>query len=344
MKKIIAVLAVLLLAVSSAQAVTVLMDQNFDSASDHVELDTIQGWTNNNGHWQDGRGVNKIMTTYPDIEPVDAGKGIHRYEPPEETVFLTADYEYAIDDSVVLGASSYYRYESFWHVTDGPINDNATGLTRLRHTDGRVIQWSFDAGETGWKAGYMNLSVLTSEAGTEIKNINLPVSNTPMIDVRVRIDVNAAGVTAWYNPGEAPGSGWVLLGQALASEDSRLGFTGGLEAVEIELYSDTNLDWPFADSFSLIVDSTGGIPGDFDLDGDVDGVDFGKWQTGYPMASGASLIDGDADGDGDVDGVDFGIWQENYPTNLGGSAAIPEPATICLLALAGTVLLARRRR
>ncbi len=93
----------------------------------------------------------------------------------------------------------------------------------------------------------------------------------------------------------------------------------------------------------LIEDASAGIPGDFDADNDVDGVDFGLWQTGYPTASGASLINGDADGDGDVDGVDFGIWQENYPTNLGG-AAIPEPATICLLALAGTVLLARRRR
>ncbi len=95
----------------------------------------------------------------------------------------------------------------------------------------------------------------------------------------------------------------------------------------------------------LLIESSGGgaIPGDFDADNDVDGVDFGLWQAGYPTASGASLINGDADADGDVDGVDFGIWQANYPTNLGG-AAIPEPATICLLALAGTMLLARRRR
>ena len=86
------------------------------------------------------------------------------------------------------------------------------------------------------------------------------------------------------------------------------------------------------------------LPGDFDADSDVDGVDFGLWQTGYPTASGATLGDGDADGDGDVDGVDFGLWQANYPTNMGSAAAVPEPATICLLALAATVLLAKRRR
>ncbi len=86
------------------------------------------------------------------------------------------------------------------------------------------------------------------------------------------------------------------------------------------------------------------LPGDFDGDGDVDGVDFGLWQAGYPTASGAGLINGDADADGDVDGVDFGIWQANYPTNLGGSAAIPEPATLAVLALGGFAVLLRRKR
>ncbi len=86
------------------------------------------------------------------------------------------------------------------------------------------------------------------------------------------------------------------------------------------------------------------LSGDFDGDGDVDGVDFGLWQTGYPTASGALLSDGDADGDGDVDGTDFGIWQANYPTNLGGSAAIPEPATLGLILLGGLALANRRRK
>ena len=69
------------------------------------------------------------------------------------------------------------------------------------------------------------------------------------------------------------------------------------------------------------------LGGDFDLDGDVDGVDFGIWQSNYPTASGASLGDGDADGDGDVDAVDFTIWQANFPTAapapVAGGAAVP---------------------
>ena len=83
---------------------------------------------------------------------------------------------------------------------------------------------------------------------------------------------------------------------------------------------------------------------DFDSDGDVDGIDFGLWQIGYPTASGASLSDGDTDYDGDVDGTDFAIWQDNYPTNVGGAAIIPEPATLLVLGLGGLALLIRNKR
>jgi hypothetical protein len=86
------------------------------------------------------------------------------------------------------------------------------------------------------------------------------------------------------------------------------------------------------------------IPGDFDLDGDVDGADFVVWQTHFPTATGAELITGDADLDGDVDGADFVAWQTNFPS-APAAAAVPEPSGILLIAggfaLAATLL--RRR-
>ena len=86
--------------------------------------------------------------------------------------------------------------------------------------------------------------------------------------------------------------------------------------------------------------------GDFDEDGDVDGVDFARWQASYPMSSGATRLEGDADGDGDVDGVDFGLWQADYPTAypgaVAGGATIPEPASLALMILGGLALFRRR--
>jgi hypothetical protein len=86
-------------------------------------------------------------------------------------------------------------------------------------------------------------------------------------------------------------------------------------------------------------------PGDFDLDGDVDGADFVAWQSHFPTASGATLSEGDADGDGDVDGADFVVWQTHFPTSPSGAATpVPEPAAGALAALSAVAILMRRKR
>ena len=70
--------------------------------------------------------------------------------------------------------------------------------------------------------------------------------------------------------------------------------------------------------------------GDYDGDGDVDGRDFLLWQRGespMPLSVG-----------------DLQAWQENYGTNAPAAvAAVPEPATVGLLALAAYLYGLRRR-
>jgi hypothetical protein len=80
------------------------------------------------------------------------------------------------------------------------------------------------------------------------------------------------------------------------------------------------------------------IPGDFNSDGNVDGIDFGLWQDHFPTASGAELMHGDGDGDGDVDGADFVIWQTNFPYPSTEVTAIPEPAAIMMMAIAAAAI------
>lgn len=92
-----------------------------------------------------------------------------------------------------------------------------------------------------------------------------------------------------------------------------------------------------------------GIPGDFQLDGDVDNADLDIWRTGFGQASGATPSNGDANSDGQVDGADFLIWQRNRgiqpPPTTGGLTAAPEPAALsaCLQALAAVVAGHRRK-
>ncbi len=92
-----------------------------------------------------------------------------------------------------------------------------------------------------------------------------------------------------------------------------------------------------------------GIPGDFQLDGDVDNADLAVWKTGFGLATGAAPSNGDANSDGQVSGVDFLIWQRNSgiqpPAIINAFATAPEPAPLGagLLALAALSITHRHR-
>ena len=64
--------------------------------------------------------------------------------------------------------------------------------------------------------------------------------------------------------------------------------------------------------------------GDANLDGDVDGSDFGAW-NGNKFTSTAAWCAGDFDANGGIDGSDFGIWNGNKFTSANATAAVPEP-------------------
>ncbi|MHC4983842.1 MAG: PEP-CTERM sorting domain-containing protein, partial [Planctomycetota bacterium] len=82
------------------------------------------------------------------------------------------------------------------------------------------------------------------------------------------------------------------------------------------------------------------IPGDANKDGLVDVQDFTILKHNLGQAGGWGL--GNFNGDAIVDTQDFTILKAHL--GEGGSAAVPEPATLGLLALAAARLLVRPRR
>ncbi|MHB1034866.1 MAG: DNRLRE domain-containing protein [Pirellulales bacterium] len=86
------------------------------------------------------------------------------------------------------------------------------------------------------------------------------------------------------------------------------------------------------------------VPGDVDLDYDVDIFDVAVLQTKYGAESGAGWRDGDFDGNGTVDIFDVAKMQTNYGQGVAAANPVPEPSTLVLGLLAATVCVLWLRR
>jgi len=90
----------------------------------------------------------------------------------------------------------------------------------------------------------------------------------------------------------------------------------------------------------------GMLPGDTDIDWDVDAMDYDNFIAGF---GGVADWRTDFNEDGVIDIADFTLQRAHYgegvspPSDIGDSATTPEPATLSLLLLGGLVVIRRRR-
>ena len=83
------------------------------------------------------------------------------------------------------------------------------------------------------------------------------------------------------------------------------------------------------------------IPADFNDDGVIDDLDLTILATHWQMSGGHG--EGDANDDGFVDDLDLTALATEWPAGDLDASAVPEPATLSLLALGGLAMLRKRR-
>lgn len=75
------------------------------------------------------------------------------------------------------------------------------------------------------------------------------------------------------------------------------------------------------------------VAGDYDGDGNVDEDDFLYWRSTFGSRT---YLAADGNNNGVIDAADYAVWRDHYlPNPGGGAAAVPEPGTFGLLAIAG---------
>lgn len=159
------------------------------------------------------------------------------------------------------------------------------------------------------------------------------------LDVRIVLDTTGGTgnwTATWYGKADSDAAYTEVRGATvLTAED--------IDSVGFSVYNTTKTGRLL--SFSLSDDAGGGLLGDFDGDGDIDGVDVAEMFSNFNGPGGG--VPGnpatDLDNDGDADGVDvatlFGLF-----TGPLAPAIVPEPTGLALFSLGGLLIARSRRR
>jgi hypothetical protein len=101
----------------------------------------------------------------------------------------------------------------------------------------------------------------------------------------------------------------------------------------------TGKAWGSVALYEVLLEGRDAFPGDVNLDGKVDLIDFAILKENF----GKDHAQADLDGNGRVDLSDFGQVKDNFGKQYASLQSVPEPST-ALLALLGAALLWRSRR
>ena len=124
----------------------------------------------------------------------------------------------------------------------------------------------------------------------------------------------------------------LFAGQFLAFEATIDTNDSGVFSATWDLtFSDEDIPGELTQMMTLSATGTVALPGDANLDGSVDGIDFTIWNDNK-FQTGTDWSSGDFNFDGVTDGNDFTIWND-FKFQSVSIAAVPEPASLALFML-----------
>ena len=115
----------------------------------------------------------------------------------------------------------------------------------------------------------------------------------------------------------------------------------GTNDAAFDLTSDGLVDGDDSDEWVQVIKET--EYGDSTLDKRIDGADLSLMAAKWLEPTGMGWLDGDFTGDGAVDVFDLAVMASNYRLAAAGSAHVPEPTGLLLLAVAPALTRRRRR-
>ncbi len=196
--------------------------------------------------------------------------------------------------------------------------------------------------------GNIALGDSATPAMIDVFNLNSPSGFTAGLDLD---SVASSGNTSAFTTSLATFTNLAAGASQAFTSSFNVAAVGSFLATYTLTLSDENLSGATNKTMTLTLKGIARLAGDFNGDDIVDAGDYIAWKRAYGQPVATAYSGADGNGDFIVNDGDYDVWRAHFGQTAAGfgagsmsSAAIPEPASITLLAMTAMLICCRSRR